>query len=264
MSRLAVARPRADADPDGPKVLEKSLRVLDAFGEHSPSWSEAELRRHLAIPSTTLNRILRSLERAGYLLRGEDGRYQLGVAAIRLGNRASRTMNLATVLDPHLRALARETGELAILAVPEFPAGLARYINTADSDSRLRVTAEIGAAVPITAGATAKAMFAFQPADRIELVLSRKLQQLAAGTITDADQLRTQVDEIQERGWAFSWEETYNGAWAVGTPLLDPDQGTAYASIGVAAPTTRHDEETERSIRDAVLETARAAARTLT
>lgn len=244
-------------------MLEKALRVLEAFTDQSPAWSEAALRRHLSIPSTTLNRILRSLERAGYLVRHEDGRYQLGVAAIRLGQRASRTLNLATVLDSHLRALARETGELAMLAVPEFPAGLARYINTVESASRLRVTAEVGTAVPITAGATAKAMFAFQPDDRIELVLSRELRALASGTITDPGVLRGQVTEIRQRGWAFSWEETYNGAWAIGAPLVDFDKQTAFASIGCAVPVSRHSEEVEQAIREAVLQAAEAAARML-
>ena len=258
-----MPRPRTDAEPEAPKVLEKALRVLEAFGDQSPAWSEAALRRHLAIPSTTLNRILRSLERAGYLVRYDDGRYQLGVAAVRLGNRASRTLNLATVLDSHVRALARETGELAMLAVPEFPAGLARYINTADSASRLRVTAEVGTAVPITAGGTAKAMFAFLTDDQIDLVLGRQLRPLAAGTITDPAVLREQVHRIRERGWAFSWEETYDGAWAVGAPLVDSDKQIAFASIGVAVPTARHNEETERAVREAVLATAAAASRLL-
>lgn len=255
-----MPRPRTETDPATPKVLEKALRVLDAFGDQSPSWTEAALRRHLAIPSSTLNRILRSLERAGYLVRYEDGRYQLGIAAIRLGNRASRTLNLATALDSHLRTLARETGELAMLAVPEFPAGLARYIATADSASRLRVTAEIGAAVPITAGGTAKAIFAFQPEDRIELTLARELRRLAAGTITDPDQMREQVRQIRREGWAFSWEETYDGAWAIGAPLIDADTQTSFAAIGVAVPTARHSAEIEASVRTAVLAAASAAA----
>ena len=132
-------------------MLEKALRVLEAFDDQTPAWSEAPLRRRLSMPSTTLNRILRSLERAGYLVRYEDGRYQLGAAAVRLGNRASRTLNLGTALEPHLRALGQETGELVILGIPDVPAGVARYVKTVDSPSRLRVTAEIGSEVPAMA-----------------------------------------------------------------------------------------------------------------
>jgi DNA-binding IclR family transcriptional regulator len=258
-----VPRPRTDAEPETPKVLEKALRVLDAFGEQSPVWSEATLRRHLGIPSTTLNRILRSLERAGYLVRSEDGRYQLGIAAIRLGNRARAALNLAAVLDAQIREVSRETGELAILAVPEFPAGVARYIAVADSPSRLRVTAEVGTTVPITAGATAKVILAFQPAEIVDGALERPFTRLAAGTLTAAGAVREQLELIRRRGWGFSWEETYQGAWAVAAPLLDRAEQTAFAAIGVAAPTIRHTEELERHVRQTVTEAAARAIQTL-
>jgi DNA-binding IclR family transcriptional regulator len=254
-----VPRPRTDIDPETPKVLEKALRVLEAFGAQSPEWSEADLRRELAMPSTTLNRILRSLERSGYLLRQSGGGYRLGIAAIRLGNRASASLNLPAVLDAQLQRLARDTDELAILAVPEFPTGLARYVATAESSSRLRVTAEVGTAVPMTAGATAKTILAFQPSAQIDAVLERPLERLAAGTVTDSRALRKQLQAIRRQGWGFSWEETYDGAWAVAAPLLD-DEDQAFAAIGVASPTPRHTKLFERRLREAVLEsTARAA-----
>ena len=258
-----MPRPRTDSDPEAPKVLEKAFRVLDAFDDQSPVWSEVALRRHLSMPSTTLNRILRSLERAGYLVRYDDGRYQLGAAAIRLGDRASRTLNLATAIDRQLRDLARKTGETVILGVPDFPAEVVRYVKAIESPSRLRVTADVGTEVPLTAGATAKAIFAFLPPDRIELALTRERRPLAVGTITDPAVLRDQAREIRERGWAFSWQETYDGAWAVAAPLVDADKQVAYAAIGVAAPVSRHSGDTERALCEAVLRSVEDASRAL-
>lgn len=258
-----MPRPRTDTDPETPKVLDKALRVLEAFGGQSPDWSEAALRRELGIPSTTLNRILRSLERSGYLLRYEDGRYRLGLAAIRLGNRASESLNLAAALGPQIRTVAQVTGELAFVAVPDFEAGLARYIAATDSSSRLRVTVEVGTSVPMSAGGTAKAILAFQPQEVIDEVLSRPVVRLAAGTLTDPDVIREDLERIRERGWGFSWEETYDGAWAVAAPLLDEDRQVAFAAIGVAAPTARHTREFEESVRKTVLEAAARAVRRL-
>ncbi len=256
-----MPRPRTDQDPASPKVLEKALRVLDSFTTQSPEWSETNLRAHLGMPSTTLNRILRSLERAGYLLRDGGGRYRLGIAAIRLGQRASASINLPAALESNVRGLARETGELVLLAVPEFASGLARYVATADSPKRLRVTAEVGTTVPLTAGATARTLLAFQPRAQIDAVLARPRKALAAGTVTSAKTLRQRLAEIRERGWGLSWEETYDGAWAIAAPLLDDDT-QAFASLGVAVPTTRHTAEFEATVRDAVLSAvARASAR---
>jgi DNA-binding IclR family transcriptional regulator len=258
-----VPRPRTELKPDTPKVLEKALRVLEAFDERTPEWSETALRQELDIPSTTLNRILRGLERSGYVLRREDGRYRLGLAAIRLGNRASDSLDLAAVLDPRIRAIAREINELTLLAVPDLPAGVARYIAAAESISRLRVTAEVGTEIPLTAGATARVILAFQPQAAIDEVLARRIRRIAAGTLTDPGAVREHLERARHQGWAMSWEETYDGAWAIAAPLLGDDGETAFASIGIAAPVSRHTEALEERMRKVVLEAAARACRTL-
>ena len=257
-----MPRPRTTADPDTPRVLEKALRVLEAFGEQTPEWSEAALQQHLGIPSSTLNRIVRGLERAGYMLRGADGRYRLGLAAVRLGTRAAASLDLPAVLEPHLRELARHTGELAILAVPDLAAGRAVYVAIADSPKRLRVTAELGTRVPLTAGATARTILAFQSRAEIDAVLDRPLESLAAGTLTDVREIRSSLATIRRRGWALSWEETYDGAWAVAAPVLD-GAGRALAAFGVATPISRHSRAVQSANRDAALGLARAASSAL-
>ncbi len=120
-----MARPRTDADPDTPKVLDKALRVLDAFGDARDRWTEADLRRHLGMPSSSLNRILRGLERAGYVLRDDAGSYRLGIGAVRLGDRARASLDLPGIVDAELRALAQATSELVLCAVAEPALGTA-------------------------------------------------------------------------------------------------------------------------------------------
>ena len=185
-----MPRPRTNPLPDTPKVLDKALRVLDAFAEQSSAWSEAALRDHVDIPSTTLHRILRSFEHAGYLTRGGDGRYRLGVAAVRLGQRASASLDLPAVLEPHVRDLAQRTEELVILAVPDLTAARATYIATADCPSGCASPPRSAPRVPLTAGATAKTLLAFQPETHIDTVLKAKPKRLAAGTITDRAEIR--------------------------------------------------------------------------
>jgi IclR family transcriptional regulator, KDG regulon repressor len=258
----AMPRPRTSPTPDTPKVLDKALRVLDAFGEPSSTWTEAALRDHVAIPSSTLNRILRSFEHAGYLMRAGDGRYRLGVAAVRLGRRASAALDLPAILEPDLRDLAHRTDELVILAIPRLATGEATYVAVADCPKRLRVTAEVGTSVPLTAGATAKTILAFQSSADVDAVLRRRPQRLAAGTITDRAEIRAHLNKVAARGWGFSWEETYDGAWAVAAPVLD-GEGRALAAFGVATPISRHSRRVEAGNRDAVVAVAARASSAL-
>ena len=248
-----MARPRTDPDPDTPKVLDKALRVLDAFGETRDRWSEADLRRHLGMPSSSLNRILRGLERAGYVLRDEAGSYRLGIGAVRLGDRARASLDLPAIVDAELRALGQATGELVLFAVAEPALGTALYIAAVDSPQRLRVTAELGTRIPLTAGATARSLLAFSPEPVIEQVLARPRERLAPGTLLDETEIRERLARIRAHGWGISWQETFDGAWAVGAPIVD-EEGHAVASIGVAAPISRHSEAAEAATRGALLD----------
>ena len=252
-----MARPRTDADPETPKVLDKALRVLDAFGGTRDRWTEADLRRHLGMPSSSLNRILRGLERAGYVLRDEAGSYRLGIGAVRLGDRARASLDLPGIVDAELRALAQATSELVLFAVAEPALGTALYIAAVDSPQRLRVTAELGTRVPLTAGATARSLLAFAPEALREQVLARPREPLAQGTLLNEAEIRGRLDLIRANGWGISWQETFDGAWALAAPILDAG-GNALASIGVAAPISRHSGEVEKATRQALL---RAVAR---
>jgi DNA-binding IclR family transcriptional regulator len=247
-----MARPRTDPDPDTPKVLDKALRVLDAFGDARDRWSEADLRRHLGMPSSSLNRILRGLERAGYVLRDDAGSYRLGIGAVRLGDRARASLDLPGIVDAELRELAEATRELVLFAVAEPALGAAVYIAAVDSPQRLRVTAELGTRVPLTAGATARSLLAFAPDALIEQVLARPREPLAEGTLLDEAAIRERLARIRANGWGISWQETFDGAWALAAPLLD-EEGHPLASIGVAAPISRHSEATEEATRQALL-----------
>ncbi len=253
-----MSRPRTDPDPDTPKVLDKALRVLECFGDTRPRWSEADLRRHLAMPSTSLNRILRGLERAGYLLRDDAGAYGLGIGAVRLGNRARASVDLPGIVNGELRRLASATRELVLFAVPALADGVACYAAAIDSPQRLRVTAELGTRVPLTAGATARSILAFTPATRIDEVLARPRERLAPGTLTKEPEIRRQLESIRLRGWGISWQETFEGAWALAAPIFDQD-GAALGAIGVAAPISRHTQSVERATRRALLEAAARA-----
>jgi IclR family transcriptional regulator, KDG regulon repressor len=252
-----MPRPRTAAQPETSKVLAKAIRVLEAFTESAPERAEADLARELSLSSTTANRILRGLEAHAFVVRSPAGTYRLGPAAIRLGQRAAASFDAALVLRPALERLAGQTRELVLLAVPATDGRRARYAAAIDSPQRLRVTAEVGTAVPLTAGATAKALLAFLPPEAVEAALEEPLERLAVGTVLDPAEIRRDLDETRARGYAFSWQETFDGAWAVAAPVLD-DIGRPFASVGVATPIHRHTLAAEAAYVGAVREAVRS------
>jgi len=247
---------KSPVTPAGPKVLEKTLRVLDLFTIERPTWSVTEVARELGMPTATAHRILRALEGRAYLAKA-GSRYRLGFAAIDLGRRATASVDLRSRLRSVLRTLAGSTGETALLTVYDENHHGSLCVDRIETTHSLRLTIEIGRVTPIHAGASAKALLAFLDPSVIEDVLSQPLEGLGPGTITDANALREQLAEIRRRGWASSYEENNVGAWGIAAPIMVG--GRLIASIGFAAPIARHSESEVRSLARLVREAAREA-----
>jgi DNA-binding IclR family transcriptional regulator len=218
----------------GPKVLEKTLRVLDLFTIERPTWSGSEIARELNLPTATAHRIVRALEDRSYLSKSTSG-YRLGFAAVDLGRRAMASVDLRARLGTPLRNLARATEETALLTVYDERRNGSLCIDRIETTHSLRLSIEVGRVTPIHAGASAKALLAFLEQRIVDDVLARPLERLAPGTITDSNRLRRELEHIRSAGWASSYEENNVGAWGLAAPILS--DGGVVASIGFAAPT---------------------------
>lgn len=253
-----ASRSANDTASSGLKVLDKALRVLDLFTEQQLEWSGAEIARRLDLPVSTAHRIIHALESHGLVARTPGGGYRLGTAAIALGRRATASFDLRLALRPILEELARQTRDTVVLSVYEARSRGALCIDRIEAEHPLRLSLEVGTVVPLHAGASSKALLAFLGDAALEAVLAAPLQRLARGTITDPARLREEIAAVRRRGWAYSCEETNDGAWGVAAPVLGADN-IAVAVIDVAAPTTRHTPEVEQRWAAAVMEAARRA-----
>jgi DNA-binding IclR family transcriptional regulator len=239
-------------------VLAKALSVLDLFSERAPEWNATDLARELGLPVSTAHRITRSLESHGLVTRTRSGRYRLGMGAISLGRRATASLDVRVALRPFLEELAAYTGETVVLSVYDERSLGALCVDRIEAAHPLRLSLEVGSMIPLHAGASSKALLAFLGDTVLEAVLSRPLERLASHTLTKTWELRREMGVIRQRGWAFSREETNDGAWGVAAPVLGPD-GVAVAVIDVAAPTARHSAQIEARWASAVSEAARRA-----
>ncbi len=252
-AKKAAPAKRASA-PTGPKVLEKTLRVLDLFTVEHPSWSVSEVARELEMPTATTHRIIRALEARSYLARS-GSRYRLGYAAVDLGRRAMASVDLRARLAPVLRGLSRATGETVLLNVYDETHHGSLCIDRVEATHDLRLTIQIGRVTPIHAGASAKALLAFLDEPAIDAVLAQPLEKLAPGTITDPAELRKDLAAIRRRGWASSYEENNSDAWGLAAPVLVG--GRPVASVGLAVPGARYSKSALRDLARLVVAAAR-------
>lgn len=238
-SALATAPARSGPAATAVKILDKTLRLLAVFSPERPEWGGTELAVRLALPKSTVHRILRVLAAHGYLVQDPGtARFRLGLAALELGWKAHEGLDLRRIARPTLERLAEASGETVLLMVPSEARDRAVCVERVESRARLRLILEVGTHAPLHAGASSKVLLAHMAPAEVERVVVAGLPRLARGTITSPAALRRDLVRIRALGYASSREETNEGAAGVAAPVLDR-AGAIVAGVSIVGPLTR-------------------------
>jgi DNA-binding IclR family transcriptional regulator len=235
------------------EAVERALRVLDAFLEQPGEVGTNELSRRTGINASTVSRLLSTLVAGGYVEHlPESGRYRLGPHLIRLANHMMSSLDLRTLARPHLIALEAATGETATLSV----AG-GRDAVTVDfvaSHQTVASVARVGRPSVAHATATGKVMLAYAPG----AAAGTPLESFTGRTVTDARDLKREIDDVRSNGWAQAVKEREADLNAIAAPVFGAD-GSLVAILGVQGPAERFG----RKKREAALAELRENARAL-
>jgi IclR family KDG regulon transcriptional repressor len=246
------------------KALDKTLRVLDLFTTDRPQWGLLELSQTAELPISTLHRIVTVLRQHGLLTQDPQTKgYRLGIAAIDLGRRAQLSLPIRQIAQPIMRRLSERTGETVVMTVLNDQSDRAVCIERIASRFDLRMHLEVGEQSYLHAGASAKVLLAYLPAEHVDDLARRVgLPALAQNTITDLGDLKIELEKIRKQGYAFSREETDPGAWGMAAPVLGASQDIL-AGLGLASPISRYSEESERLFTGLTVEAAKELRRAL-
>jgi len=223
---------------EGTGSLEKAIDILDLISEHADGMSQNDLAERLALPRTTVYRILATLVARG-LIRRDPGRrmYCLGFRCVEMAKQVYSMPDLVSAASSELRALRDLTGETSYIGALEGldVVSLERY----DSPHSQRSNASLGHRKPVYATSQGKAILSALPAEqRDSIVRELSLKPLTHLTITDRRRLQAELRIIQNRGYAIDDEENVIGTRCVGAPVVDA-QGVVRGAISVAGPAYR-------------------------
>lgn len=215
--------------------MEKGLSILETLGGYPNGVGVSQVARELGLPVSTVHRLLATLVKRGFVsFDPESRRYYLGLRVFELSSRVSLVKGFSEVALPTMRKLARITGESVFMAVREGTELV--YIERVEGQSRIQIRGTMGARGPLYCTAQGKAILAFMPeGEREEIIGHIRLERRGPNTITDPEELRKELVQTRERGWAVADEENEQGIRAVGVPLMD-GRGRPVAAMSVAAP----------------------------
>jgi DNA-binding IclR family transcriptional regulator len=216
--------------PGGTQSGQRLLAVLDQFTAERPTHTVEQLSQAVGVPRSTVYRLVGLLRAHGLVEQAGDGRYQLGPKAIMIGYVARATVDLADLWRPGLQQLALASRETAL--VLRRIEDSAVCVDRIDCDHPVRLSFDIGRAMPLHTGAGAKVLLASSPAAIRDRYLDRRVP---AG---QRARLRAELGQIADQEWGESRAEVDPGIWAVGAPILADRDGRCLA-ISVAVPEYR-------------------------
>ena len=241
---------------EGTASLDKALDVLDAVGSSAAGLAQAELAAKLALPRTTLYRLLGTLVARGLLRRDPLRRvYCLGFRCFEYARSAYAMPDLVAAAGAELRALRDMTGETTYLATLD---GLEVVsLERCDGAHSQRSHAAIGQRKPLHCTSQGKAILAALPPEaRDAIVKELHLTAETPHSITDRRRLLAELRLTATRGWSIDDEEIALGVRCCGAPIVGAD-GQVRGAISVAGPTFRLTMERVELLGPEVAEAAR-------
>ncbi|MGA3292411.1 MAG: IclR family transcriptional regulator [Candidatus Acidiferrales bacterium] len=234
-SRNGRAKPEAGSS----KSLQKALRILLYIGENGPELGVTQMASGLNLNKTTVHRLLTAMKKFDLIEKNAEGdRYRLGLKLHELGTRAVESRTLRTESHRFLLELSRASRETVSLAVPG-PGGVLCLDRVDSRDSMITVPTPIGARFPAHCTAVAKAALAYLPEDEVDAILSiAGLTPYTPFTLTSLSEVKENLREVAQRGYALDRQELERGLSGVAAPVRSRE-GRVIAAVGIAGLTPR-------------------------
>lgn len=205
----------------GVDAVDRALNLLECFTAGTKDRSLADLAKATGEHKSTILRMIVSLERFGYLIRGEDGRYRLGASVWRLGIRYRDSFDITEFLRPELHDLAGMANETASYFIRE---GESRVCLLRSEPARaIRHTLTVGARMPLTRGASGRVLLAF------------------------SGDPSPHSAAVRDAGFAVSYGERDPEVAAVAVPILS-GTGNLMGALAISGLVTRFDKERQATL----------------
>lgn len=215
--------------PSGDSMLDRLVRILDAFDAQNPSLTVNALSRRADVPRATTYRLLENMVGHGLLARDADGQVRLGLRLWELANRSASTLDLRQAALPFMEDINQLVGQNTQLAVLHEDDVL--VIERLSRPGSVVNQANVAGRMPVHLTSMGMALLAYSPAGVLEGYLQRHGERM----LGQHPKLRHELAEIRRTGYA-----TFDGfidpeSTGAAAPILD-SRGYALAVLAVVVP----------------------------
>lgn len=218
--------------PSGESVLERTVRIFEAFTPGGPALRVADIARRAGLPTATASRLVAELVEHGLLARDEDRRVRVGVRMWELALRASPTLSLREAAMPFLEDLHAVVGHHVQLGVLDGEEVL--FVERLSAPGAVVNYTRIAGRLPLHASSSGLVLLANGPRELQEKVLAGPLPGYTEHTITTPARLRATLAGVRRDGYAFCPGHIHPDALGVAVPVCA--DGRVVAAVAAIVP----------------------------
>jgi len=200
-------------------TVKKAFQILDLVAKRDKRLTISDLSRELGISKSTVHGIAQALEGTGAIVRDDKTkRYSLGMTLFELARTVYARIDLREIARPIMEDLMRSTRQSVFLGIRSGDHVL--IVDIVESAQDLKITAHIGARLPLLVGATGKIFMAsVAEHEAAQVVRTMGLRRDTERSVTDPDRYLEEIRKARDSGYALDDEEYLQGVRAVAVPI---------------------------------------------
>ncbi|MCG6878979.1 MAG: IclR family transcriptional regulator [Deltaproteobacteria bacterium] len=214
--------------------LDKSLKVITLLSKHQSGLSLTEISKTLAYPISTVHHILSTFLTDDYVTQDPRTKeYSLGFGFLKISKKILDNIDLRKIAHDHLVELSEKVGETIHLYI--LRKGMVAAVDMIPKKSGLSLASYVGFTADPHPSASGKLLLSGLSNDQVmALYKDRPLKQYGKNTITNMNDLLSELENIRQLGYAIDNEEFYEGIRCVAAPV----RGGGSSRIGAAVSIT--------------------------
>lgn len=217
----------------GESVIERVVRIFDAFDPETERLSVGDLARRAGLPGSTASRLIDQLVDHGLLHRDSEGLVGMGMRMWELASRASPTRGLREAALPFLEDIHAVVGHHAQLGVLDGTEVL--FLERLSAPEAVVNLTFVAGRLPTHASSSGLVLLAHAPPQVQERVLGRRLRRYTDTTPVDPQGLRRLLAEIRRTGQVHCPGYVHPDAAGLAVPVRD-HRDSVVAAVSVVVP----------------------------
>ncbi|MEE9414810.1 MAG: IclR family transcriptional regulator [Acidimicrobiales bacterium] len=214
--------------------VDRAFSLLEAISRRPSGISE--LSRELDLATSTVARLLDTLEKLSAVERTNQGLFRIGSSILTMAASVDPARNITAVAQTHLVDLVEQLGEVAGLSIE---VGYdVHYVTQVDSPNEVQVRDWTGERLPMHVVSSGLVFLAHWDETDLESFLERKLDQFTPDSINDPVELHRRIEQVRKDGFAWTHDELAVGLSSLAAPIYGV-AGTIIGALHCHGPSYR-------------------------